>query len=334
MRKKKEKKSKPTKDKIVDLLKPFSSITQKNSMQAYRSLIDKYPEIIEYLPFMEIALSANKIEELAERILTNKTRRNRFDAEAGYTKKRKNLKYAGRQRGKLWAALKKIDDIRVFNKDEWELLGINDEKTWRNLFYKTSEARIEGIEYESLGKYTGYSYKALNKMIDEQIMLEEVFELFKTEVDNATRRNNKRFLKIVKMVWEEDADVILNNSFKKETKKGRKISYEDIKRKSNKIRKIIASGGFKEFKGDKEDYLALRTRLCIVAQYAYYRLLFPLISKRREFEMKTKRLEVIKEILDKMKEYSISPLELLCPEDLQTLRDKIHKYQASKGIAG
>jgi hypothetical protein len=331
----KMKMKKPNKDKIVELLNPFSPITQNKYIPAFRSLNEKYPEIIEYLPFIDLILIAKTIEELAERILTSKSKRDRIDSEAGY-KKRKSRKCGGRQRGDLWTALQKINDIRVFNKDEWGPLGINDEKTWKNLFSKLRKARIEDIEYESLEKYTGYSYKALHKMIDEQDVLREVFDLFMTEVNTALRSNNpdsKTFLNTVKTVWEEDLDVVLNSEdFKNSTKRGNKISHANIIKRNDKILKILLSGNFNNFKGGK-DYLALRTTLCIVARYAYYRLLFPLITERWGLEEELQRKEAIIKILHTMKKFSISPQELSSHSDSQILEGKAHKHPKLKGIA-
>jgi hypothetical protein len=335
MKKKKGRKLKPTKHEIVDLLKPFYPITIKNSKEAFRSIIDNWPEIIDYLRFFAMASSAKTIEELSESILTNKTKRVRCDAEAGYAKIRRNLKYAGRKRGVIWTVLQKVHDMPVFKKKDWELYGINDVKTWKTVWSQTTRGFCENVEYESLGKYTGYSYEVLHKMLDRIFIFGEAIDLLKAEVNNALHSNKsdcKTFLNIVKKVWAEDADVI-NDSLKIETKKGRKLSYENVKRKSDKIKMIISSGKFEEFKGGKEDYLALRTRLCIVAHYSYYKLLMPLIETRWDNERRIKLKEAKIKIYEIMKEYSISPLELLSSSDRQISAGKIHKNQKIFGIA-
>ena len=301
-----------SKEKAKELLLPFYPITSQNCLKAFRSLIDAYPEFLTYDQFCEIVLNHNKtLDKIAEQISNVKhQRRGREDAEPGY-KKRTGGKNRGRKRDKVWDILKKADDILLLkHMDQWKALGVNNNKKWGDLCFKLSKSFLEGVKFPELPEYTGYSQEAISRMLYEQSILMKVIDCLKSEIDKASNNNsrvNKSFLNTIKKIWGEDIDFVLPCNMQIGLQRGQAISDNSIKRRNQRIRKIISAGNFKQFASGGKDYLDLKTRLCRLSHHVFILLI---LFHRWPLERQNDRLKAILKIQTLIKKYRVHPSEL------------------------
>ena len=316
-----KKKAKPTKEKVKNLLWPFIPFTSKKLIEAFRTLISKYCEIIPYRKFTEIAMGKKDVDGIAEQIVKDGYKYTRKERE---DKKRKSDKCKGRKRDKVWDVLKEAEDILLLKyRDQWKVLGANNGEQWAELCFKLSEAYLKEIPITDFPVFfSGYSAKAVLRMMDEQFALNGVIDVLKNEVAKALKnnsRNNKTFLNTVKEIWGEDVSFLSNDNMQIKRQRGQKISREQINRRSQRIREIILSGKNKNFTSGR-DYLDLKTRLCQMAHHIYFLLVR---FHRWPLELKKKRLEAILRIKTLMREYSIHPVELFDEKDIHQLKGMI-----------
>ncbi|OGW37447.1 MAG: hypothetical protein A2Y97_00045 [Nitrospirae bacterium RBG_13_39_12] len=250
---------------------------------------------------------------------TKKQRMTREDAYGGY--ERKSDKYKGKKRGDIWNVIKKAEDILTGKKiSEWERIGIG-ELEWFKLFSKLSRGIAKGIELHDLEAYTGYSTKAIHKMIDEQCVLKDVLDIFNKKIKTALAKqkpDDRTFLNTIKGVWGKKAALVLENCTY-EGERGRKVSKETIKERHKRIREVIYSGKIEKVNSGTYYSRDFRVFLCVMARVVYH-LLFeiPFLGD------KLKR-EAISEFRNFAKKYDIKLSKL---SDFQFIESK----PTSKGL--
>lgn len=210
-------------------------------VNAFQSLIEKYPEIILFEQFKIIILKTQKPEEIATLILyakNNKARMAREDADASYSR-RKSKRYKGRKKSEIWDNLKMAHEILSLKHiGEWERdLGIN-KKEWVQLSFKVSECLSKQSAPMILWQTGEYKKEAINRMMEEHLALWGIYDFFKTKLEEAIKRNDrddKTFVNTVKFMWGEAAKYILPNINNKS--KGRKISENKIIQRIENVKK-------------------------------------------------------------------------------------------------
>lgn len=299
-----------SKDTYIFSKKDFSSHflkfkTDIKNGKTFKEASDAFLELLKPIPNEK---PAGFIQETKKKRITRKD----ADAYTGY--KRKCDKYKGKKRGDIWNVLKKAEDILTGKKiSEWERIGIG-ELEWFELFSKLSRGIAERVELHDLEAYTGYSTKAIHKMIDEQYVLRDVLDIFDKKIKTALAKqkpDNRTFLNTIKRVWGKRAALVLDDCTY-EGERGFKVSKESIKKRYKRIREVISSGKFEKVNSGTYYSRDLRVFLCVMALVVYH-LLFeiPFLGD------KLKR-EAISEFRNFEKKYDIKLSKLLDPKLIES----------------
>ncbi len=294
--------------------KKISALTNKlRCIQELKENIKKHPEKVDLGSIAEV-LSGDNDDELTAVVSlnANKGRKTRSDA---YGEKRSSPNYKGKQKGIIWDLLGKADRITsISHSEDWKQEFNVDPKEWFRLIKALKAAFDNGEDLSSTIQNLGYSKDVSDKLKDEFLTLNNVFNLLKVTIEKALKRRNdedKAFLNIVKTVWGADAINISREIDHIHSSRGRKPSTDVLNRRLENVREFMKKPvPVKSSKGGDFYYRDLRTALSMVAFRAYVFLHSETRLERRKLDWTKNRNKALNEIQALVHQYQILPSEI------------------------